>query len=144
MLNKFIRRYFFSLSSERSKEAKKITITPDLRLPLARRRDSSDRASCLLAGVNFPLSKRVLEVFSTNQEQSRSSVTFFFIFPRLGHQLRVLTLKSDWFVRLFLASVIGQCRKQPRFHGISSSCPLERSWIIYFVFLLLALGGEPL
>ena len=50
--------------------------------PLARRRDSSDRASCLLAGVDFPLSKRVREVFSANQEQSRNSVTFFDAFSR--------------------------------------------------------------
>ena len=59
-------------------------------------------------------------------------------------RLRVLTMNSDWSVRLFIAFVIGQCCKQPRFQGISSSGPLERSCVIYFVFLLLALGGEPL
>ena len=42
------------------------------------------------------------------------------------------------------AVVIGQCSIQPRSQGISSSGPLERSCIIYFAFLLLALGGEPL
>ena len=60
------------------------------------------------------------------------------------HRLRVLTSNSDWFVRLFIAAVINQCRKQPRFQGISSSCPLERSCVIYFVYLLLELGGEQL
>ena len=59
-------------------------------------------------------------------------------------RLRVLTLNSDWSVRLFIAVVIGQCRKQPRFQGIFSSGPLERSCVIYFLFLLLAVGGEPL
>ena len=51
--------------------------------PLTTKCYSSDRASCLLGGVNFPRAKRVLEVFSTNQEQSRNSVTFLMRFPAL-------------------------------------------------------------